>query len=191
MRASVSASGSAVGADSRGDVELERGVVAHFLDTVIGMHSLEREASALPVEREPAEVGQQSHRAARPIDAVGPRAGRGNEIDLGHHDPARMFLAEQDHVGHEVVEVARAEGARPAHVGLRVGPAGTHEIDVGLAIDLATSQEERVDSSLCRHVEQFDAARVHGVVLAAAQDGDEHPACRAVLGEQRAGAGNG
>src|SRR5690606_5950870 len=88
------------------------------------------------------------------------------------HAPA-VLLAEEDHPGHEVVQVGRAEGPRPSHVGPGI-LAGSDEIDVGLAVDLAASEEEGADPSLADQVEDLDATVGEAVVAARAQDGQPH-----------------
>src|SRR6266851_7262834 len=126
------------------DIEREAGIVLHLLEAVAGMNRLQPESATLLVEGEPAEIGQESDRTARTIDAVGPRPGRGDEVDLGHHHAARVFFAEQDHPRHQIVEIGRAERARPAERGLRIGPARADQVDIGLAVDLAATQEEGI-----------------------------------------------
>src|SRR5260370_5735381 len=104
------------------DIECEAGVVLHLLEAVAGMNRLQPESATLLVEGEPAEIGQESDRSARTVDAVGPRPGRGDEVDLGHHHAARLFSAEQEHPRHQIVEIGRAARARPAYPGLRIRP---------------------------------------------------------------------
>src|SRR5581483_10348040 len=50
-------------------------------------------------------------RSARPMHARFAHSGRADEIHLRHHHAARVLLAEQDHPGHQEIQVRRAERA--------------------------------------------------------------------------------
>ena len=84
-------------------------------------------------------------------------ARRADEIHFRYHDPAAVLLAEKDHARHQKVQIGRTKAAGPAHIAVRV-LAGADQVDVGLSVDLAAAEKERLDAALCRHVEQLDAA---------------------------------
>src|SRR5690606_35188961 len=161
----------------------EAGLVAHLLDAVASMHAAQPEASLHAVEVEQAKPGQQGVRAARAMHAVIARTGRGNEIDPGHHHASAVRLANLDDPRYQVVQIRRAEGARPAHGGLRI-IAGADEIDVRLAIDLATTEEEGTDPPLADQVEYLDAAVGEAVVAPRSEDRQEHASFPPLLGER-------
>jgi hypothetical protein len=86
---------------------------------------------------------------------------------------------EQDHLGHDVIEVGRPEGARKAHRRLRV-VADADEVDIALAVDLSAREEERVDAALPGAVEQLAPAVGEEALPAAAQQRDLRPAVAAL-----------
>jgi hypothetical protein len=63
-----------------------------------------------------------------------------------------VFFAKQDDARHQKVQIGRAERTRPANSATRV-VAGSDQIDISLAVDLAAAQEKRIDASLCGKVE--------------------------------------
>jgi hypothetical protein len=95
-----------------------------------------------------------------------------------------VLFAEQDHAGHQEIEVAGAEAAGPAHLARRIGP-GADQIDVAGPIDLAAAQEERVEPPLRRQIEQLDAAIGEAVVTSEALLAHPHHAARTGARQQR------
>src|SRR5262245_27008205 len=141
----------------RAPVEVEAGVLDHLGDRVPGMHAREREAPPPAVEGEQAAVGDQRDRTARAMDVVGACSGRADEVDLRHQRAPRVLEPEQDHLGHDVIEVGRAERAGETRLRVRV-VADADEVDVGLAVDLRARKEERVDPPLAGAVEELPPA---------------------------------
>src|SRR3546814_16747213 len=92
-----------------------------------------------------------------------------------------MLLAEQDHPRHQVIEIARAERARPAHIGLRIFAAGTDQVDIGMAVDLAAAKKESIEPSLPCKVEQLDAAVAEEIVPDAAEHVDPQAERKSVV----------
>ena len=78
-----------------------------------------------------------------------------------------MLEAEQDHLGHDVVEIGRAEGAGKTYHRARV-VADADEIDVALAVDLSAREKKHVDTALAGAVEEFASAIGEEVLLPAA-----------------------
>jgi hypothetical protein len=68
--------------------------------------------------------------------------------------------------------------------------ADAHEVDIALAVDLATGQEEHVDAALPGAVEQLAPAIGEEVVLAALQQRDVGHAATALAREQRGDGGD-
>ena len=75
--------------------------------------------------------------AARAIDVIGARPRRADEVDPLDQRAAAVLEPEQDHRGHDVVEVGRAERAGKAHGRMRV-LADADEVDVASAVDLSS-----------------------------------------------------
>src|SRR6185436_9985471 len=140
---------------------------------VSGVHAFQPEALPQAVEGKEAQSGKQRARSARTIHAGFAYAGRADEVNVRHHDPARVFLAEQDDARHQEIQIRRPEGTWPAHRSSRIAT-GAHQIDVAPAIDLSATQKERVDSALRRKIEQFDAAAGEKIVFRRAEQGDAH-----------------
>src|SRR3546814_19980608 len=84
-----------------------------------------------------------------------------------------MLLAEQDHPRHQIIEIARAERARPAHIGLRVFATGTDQVDIGMAVDLAAAKKEGIEPPLPGQIEQLNAAVAENIVPDAAEHVDQ------------------
>ncbi len=143
----------------------------------------EGEAAERAIEAEGGLAGDQALRAARAVVMRRAGAGGADEIDPLDQDPRTMLQAEQDDARHEVIEIGRAEGARPAHRAPRIA-ANPHQVQVGLAVDLAAAQEEGVDPALGGAVEQLLAAIGENIVALAAQDRDAQPPFGAHAGEQ-------
>src|SRR5436190_21459732 len=74
---------------------------------------------------------------ARAIDVIGARPRRADEVDPLDQRAAAVLEPEQDHRGHDVVEVGRAERAGKAHGRMRV-LADADEVDVASAVDLSS-----------------------------------------------------
>src|SRR5262245_2911271 len=124
--------------------------------------------------------------SARPVDVVRAGAGCADEVDLRHQDARAVLLAEQDDARHEEIERGGAEAAGPAHGRARI-VADADEIDVGLAVDLPAAEEEGVDATLCRTVEELAPAVGEEVVVLAAQQRYAQPSARARPRQQRCG----
>ncbi len=75
-----------------------------------------REALCGLVEREQAAVGHQRDRPAGAMHVRLAAARRRDEADLRHQRAARVLDAEQDHLRHDVIEIAGAERAGEAHL---------------------------------------------------------------------------
>lgn len=69
--------------------------------------------------------------------------------------------------------------------------ADADEVDVTLAVDLATGQEEHIHAALTGAVEQFHAARGEEIVLAALKKRDIRQAVAARAGKQCPGGRDG
>src|SRR5664279_2030096 len=85
-----------------------------------------------------------------------------------------MLDPEQDHLGHHVIEIGRAERAGEAHLRMIV-VAGRYQIDVALAVDLPAGEEEHIDAALPGAVEQFARAVGEEIMLAALQQRHVRP----------------
>ena len=149
-----------------------------------GMHAREPEAPARAVEGEQAAVGDERDRAARAIDVVRARSRRADEVDLLDQRAARVLEPEQDHLGHDVVQVGRAERAGEAHLRVLV-VADADEVDVALAVDLPAREEEHVDAALAGAVEQLAPAVGEEVLPAAAEQRHVRPAVAALARQHR------
>src|SRR5262249_20645314 len=141
------------------------------------------EAPSRLVESEHAAVGDQPDRSAGTVDVVGAAARRADEADFWHERAARVLGAKQDDLGHDVIEMRRAERAGEAHLRM-VMLADADQVDVALAVDLAARKEEHVDAPLAGAVEQLAPAVGEEVVLAALQQRYVRPSIAARAAEQ-------
>src|SRR5438128_18211 len=129
------------------DVELEACLLADRRERLVGMGARELEAPPLRPEAEDTAA----------CDEGGRRASRADEVDLRHEHPPRVLLAEEEHLRDERIEVGGAERAGEAPGQLRI-VAQSDEVEVALAVDLRSAQEEGVDPPLRGGVEQLAAA---------------------------------
>src|SRR5690606_16369313 len=127
----------------------------HLLDSMAGMHAGKPEPAVREIEQ--AAVGDQRDRPAGPEHVVRARPRRADEIDPGNQRALRVLDAEQDHLRHDVVEIAGAERAGKAYLRMRI-VAGRNEIDVALAVDLPAREKEHIDAALPRAIEQLARA---------------------------------
>src|SRR5690606_2144467 len=119
--------------------------------------ALQSELPLVLVEAENAESCDERVWATGAVFAVR-RCSRGaDEIHLRHQRAWRVLLAKKDHARNEVIEISRAERTRKAHLVSRV-VAEADEVDVGCAVDLASRQEERIDTPLRGAIEQLEGA---------------------------------
>src|SRR5450432_3062593 len=118
------------------------------------MHALQPKAPVGLIEAKHTAVGDQRDRSAiaKYILRACPR--RADEAHFRNQRAARMFGAEQDDLGHDVVEIGRAERPRKTHLRVLI-LADAHEIDVSFAVDFAAGKEEHVDAALSGAVEQL------------------------------------
>src|SRR3546814_238556 len=79
-----------------GNIEIEAGILAHFLDRMPGMNARQSEAAFRLVEGHDAAPRHQRVRSTRPVHVVVADAGRADEIDLRHENTRGMLLPEQD-----------------------------------------------------------------------------------------------
>ncbi len=103
----MSGEGAGVSGTFDGLVEIEAGVLNHFLDGMTWMHAFQRKAAVR--EREQAAVGNQRDRPAGAEHIRLAGAGRADEVDLRYQSAARMLGAEQDHLRHNIIEIGRAK----------------------------------------------------------------------------------
>src|SRR5215468_5143370 len=96
-------------------VESEAGVLDDLRDRMARMHARKFEAPTASVEGEQAATRYERNGPARPINVVRARARRADEIDFNDQRARAVLEAEQDHFGHDVVEVGRAERAEKAY----------------------------------------------------------------------------
>ena len=68
-----------------------------------------------------------------------------------------MLFAKQDDSGDQKIQVGGAKTAWKPHRGIWI-VSGTDQIDIGVAVDLSTTQKKHVNSPLGCTVEQFRAA---------------------------------
>src|SRR5262249_6765868 len=114
-------------------IEREPSIFDDLVDRVAWVHARQRE---VPIGKsEQASVSHQCNWASRSVDIACACAWRTDEIDLGDERTAGGFSAEKNDFRNHIVEIGRPEGAGEAHLRLLV-VAGTHEIDVAMAIDL-------------------------------------------------------
>ena len=132
------------------------------------MHAREREAFPRTIEREQAAVGDEPDRSAGAMDVRIVAARRRDERDLRHQRAARVLEAKQDHLRHDVIEIAGAERAGETHAWAFV-VADADQIDVAFAVDLAAREEEHIDTALAGAVEQLAPAVGEEHVAAAAE----------------------
>ena len=130
--------------DNCGFVEGEAGLFADFLEAAPGMHALEREAPGIAVEGKDAAACDEGGGATGSVGAGFRQARRADEVDLVDQGARRVFLAEQDHLGDQEIEIAGAERAGETDLALRV-IADPNKVDVGLAVDLAAAQKKGID----------------------------------------------
>ena len=168
----------------RRPVEREAGVVGDLGDRVAGMHARKFEAPSPRIEGEQAARRHQGERAAGAMNVVRARSRRADEIDLFDQRAAAVLEPEQDHLGHDVIEVRRAERAWKAHRRVLV-VADADEVDVALTVDLSAREEEHVDAALAGAVEQLAPAIGEEALPAAAQQRDLRPAVAALARQQR------
>src|SRR5262245_36774437 len=112
------------------------------------------------------------------MNVVRARSRRADEVDLFDQRATAVLEPEQDHLGHDVIEVRRAERAWKAHRRMRV-VADADEVDVARAVDLSAREEEHVDAALAGGVEQLAPAIGEEALPAAAQQRDLRPAVAA------------
>src|SRR5262252_5671110 len=155
----------------RRPLEREAGMLHDLGDAMAGMHARKREAPSLPLEGEQAAIGDERDRAAGAMHVIRARSRRADEIDLCDQRATAVLEAEQDHLGHDVIEVRGAERARKAHRRVRI-VADADEVDVALAVDLSAREEEHVDAALPGAVEQLAPAIGEEALPAAAQQRD-------------------
>src|SRR5205823_1800052 len=151
----------------RGMVEIETCGLDDFGDRVPRMHAREFEAPTRSIEGEQAATGDERDGSARTINVACARPRRAYEIDLFDQRARAVLEAEQDHLGHDVVEIGRAEGAGKTYHRARV-VADADEIDVALAVDLSAREKKHVDTALAGAVEEFASAIGEEVLLPAA-----------------------
>src|ERR1700730_9019278 len=163
----------------RRPVKIEAGMVPDLGDAMAGMHARKREAPSLSLEGEQAAIGDERDRAAGAMNVVRARSRRADEIDLCDQRATAVLEAEQDHLGHDVIEVRGAERARKANGRVRV-VADADEVDVALAVDLSAREEEHVDAALAGAIEQLASAVGEEALPATAQQRDLRPAVAAL-----------
>src|SRR5438128_1566838 len=163
----------------RRPVELEAGMLHDLGDGMAGMHARKREAPALSLEGEQAAIGDERERAAGAMNVVRARSRRADEIDLCDQRATAVLEPEQDHLGHDVIEVRGAERARKANRRVRV-VADADEVDVALAVDLSAREEEHVDAALAGAVEQLAPAVGEEALPATAHPRASRPAAAAL-----------
>src|SRR6516164_2646475 len=105
------------------------------------------------------------------MNVVRARSRRADEIDLFDQCAPAVLEPEQNHLGHDVVEVGRAERTRKAHRRVLV-VADADEVDVALAVNLSAREKEHVDAALAGAVEQLAPAVGEKALPAAAQQRD-------------------
>src|SRR6516162_3221583 len=165
-------------------VEIKAGMLHDLGDAMAGVYARKREASPLWLEAEQAAIGDERDRPAGAMHIARARSRRADEIDLCDQCATAVLEPEQDHLGHDVIEVRGPEGAGKTHRGLRV-VADADEVDVALAVDLSAREEERVDAALPGAVEQLAPAVGEEALPAAAQQRDLRPAVAALARQQR------
>src|SRR5262249_8851879 len=165
-------------------VELEAGMLNDLGDAMAWMHARKRETPSLALEGEQAAIGDERDRAAGAMNVVRARSRRADEIDLRDQRATAVLEAEQDHLGHDVIEIQGAERAWKAHRRVRV-VADADEVDVALAVDLSAREEEHVDATLAGAVEQLAPAVGEEALPAAAQQRDLRPAGAALPRQPR------
>ncbi len=140
-RRSVSGEGAGVTGTSAGPVELEAGV-ARSPRRPCGRDARWRAGSA-------AARGRSANRQRLVMSAIGPpvrwtlsglRPGALMKSTLGTSVRRDVLGAEQDHLGHHVVQIGRAERAGEARGRLLV-VADADQVDVALAVDLAADRK--------------------------------------------------
>ncbi len=134
------------------------------------MAGMDRDKAKAFGEGKAGEPGHQGLRAAAAVDIPGALARRADEVDPPHQAAPAMRLAEQHDLRHQEIEIGRAEGAGKAGRRMRT-LAHFHQIDIGLAVDLAAAEEEGVDAALRGAVEELAPALPEGIEAPAAQDG--------------------
>src|SRR5687767_12527474 len=133
-----------------GDVKRKAGVGA---DVGRLVHALKAKAALGLLPAEDRFAGDERRRIAA----------RGDELDLRHQHPGGMLLAEENRVLHHRVHESRAEGAGEA------AAFHPHQVDVRLAVDLRSAEEEDIDPPLAREVEELARALGERVRLALVQ----------------------
>src|SRR5215475_10364430 len=170
-------------------VESETGVLGDLRDCVPWMHAREFEAPAPSVEGEQAAAGDECDGPARAINVARARPRRADEIDFFDQRARAVLEAEQDHLGHDVVEVGRAERAGKTYRRARVVADGD-QVDVARAVDLSAGEEEHVDTTLACAVEEFASAIGEETMSPAAQERYVGPPLAALTRQQRGGSRN-
>src|SRR5215475_5219915 len=170
-------------------VEIEAGVLDDLRDRMARMHAREFEAPTASVEGEQATIRDERNGSARPINVARARARRAYEIDFLDQRARAVLEPEQDHLGHDVVEVRRAERAGKAHPRARVVADGD-QVDVARAVDLSAGEEEHVDTALAGAVEEFAPAIGEETMSPAAQERYVGPPLAALTRQQRGGSRN-
>src|SRR5215472_9053728 len=165
-------------------VEIKAGMLHDLGDAMAGMHARKHEAPSLPLEAEQAAIGDERDRPAGAMPVIRARSRRADEIDLCDQRATAVLEPEQDHLGHDVIEVGGTERARKTHRRVRV-VADADEVDVALAVDLSAREEEHVDAALPGTVEQLAPAVGEEALPAAAQQRDLRPAVAALARQQR------
>src|SRR5262249_25505509 len=169
---------------------LKTGVVDDVGDGMAGMDARKFEAPSPRIEGKQAAIGDERDRPAGAMNVVRARSRRADEIDPFDQRAAAVLEPEQDHLGHDVIEIRRAERAWKAHRRVRV-VADADEVDVALAVDLSAREEEQVEATLAGAVEQLAPAVGEEALPAAAQQRDLRPAVAALARQQRGRGRNG
>src|SRR5262249_25323457 len=141
-------------------------------------------------EGEQAALGDARAGPAGAMNVARARSRRADEIDPFDQRAAAVLEPDQDHLGHDVIEIRRAERAWKAHRRVRV-VADAEEGDVALAVDLRAPGEEHDDATLGRAAEQLAPAVGEEALPAAAQQRDLRPAVAALARQQRGRGRNG
>jgi len=71
-----------------------------------------------------------------------------------HQRAPRMLDAEQDHLGHHVIKVSRAERAWKPRLRMIV-IADADQVDIAFTVDLAAGQKKHIDAALPGAVKQL------------------------------------